>query len=371
MSLKTLQFAIHENLANETYYETVVQLVCRRLHFHCNVTVVHFDFAESPNPFHGFTHMIFHGNRTYDFGIAGFGITADRMETVKFIFPSMGTKYVLAVYAENLAPPGEGAFISTLFTRIPAIETFGVLTLVYLLLALLITCAKFVAKPTPRAGYSLFQRLSKMTHSMFRLYTVAFGQDEIVLRWTTPTSLYTLNAIWFIVATIIGAVFCAIIPSLLTVATNQLPFTDAHSFQQSGFALVGGGLAFQLLNESSDPMRQSIARSMHVVPYNQVYECASREDRSIRQASQRVAYIREAGGLSHPSPNCSTSIAAVPSIAQIFATDFVTPKDSQYWNNFSREYLVLQEHGLLQHLDVLSYYNSESSPHVTLQERER
>ncbi|OQV24156.1 hypothetical protein BV898_02106 [Hypsibius exemplaris] len=179
MSLKTLQFAIDEDIANKTYYETVVQMVCRRLHFHCNVTVVH--VAESPNIFHDFTHMIFHGNRTYDFGIAGFGITVDRIESVKFIFPSSGSKYVLAVYAEDLAPPRE---------------------------------------------------------------------DEIALRRTAPTSLYALNAIWFIMATIFGAVFCAIIPSLLTVATNQLPFTDAHSFQHSGFALVGGGLAFKLLNVS-------------------------------------------------------------------------------------------------------------------------
>ncbi|OQV24151.1 hypothetical protein BV898_02101 [Hypsibius exemplaris] len=313
MSLKTLQFAIDEDIANKTYYETVLQMVCRRLHLHCNVTVVH--VAESKNFFHGFTHMIFHGNQTYDFGIAVLGITTDRMETVKFIFPSTGNKYMLAVYADDLAPAGEGAFISALFTRIPAIETFVVLTLVYLILALLITCAKFVAKPTPRADYSLFQQLSKMTHSMFRLYTVALGQDEIVLRWTTPTSLYALNAIWFIVAMIFGAVFCAIIPSLLTVATNQLPFTD----------------------ESSDPIRQNIARSMHVVPNDQVYECGSQEDRSIRQASQRVAYIIEAYSSRHPSPNCSVSIAAVPSIAQVFATNFVTPKDSQYWNNFSRE----------------------------------
>ncbi|OWA49802.1 hypothetical protein BV898_14337 [Hypsibius exemplaris] len=331
----------------------------------CNFALQDFEWGSSAGSFNASIQATFDDNTTNAIGVAALAMTMDRMREIDFIYPSTSVHYVIAVCEKHLVSAGDGAFFVALFAGVPVIATFTVIALIFVLLAGLITSSEMAIKQLS-APSSKSSGISVLTHSLFRLYTIAFGQattrirmfsDDVAFTRSTPRSLYGLYTVWFFMVTVIGAVVCSLLPSYLTVSTAQLPFTDLQSFQRSGYNLMGPPLAFKLLNESSDPVKRTLANEIQVVPLREekFFDCADRDEALHGDSLQKTAFANIAG-LSHLSPRCQTSVIAVSHLAHIFIATFFTTKRSHLRNNFTREYLVLQEHGLVQHLDTLQYY---------------
>ncbi|OWA49804.1 hypothetical protein BV898_14339 [Hypsibius exemplaris] len=371
MALQPVQVVMDRLVHNVTSVHNVVRLICRRLHLECNFAVQDFEWSSSAGGFHAFIQAFFGDNTTNAIGIAPIAMTMDRMREIDFIYPSTGVHYVIAVCEKDLPSAGDGAFFIALFAGVPVIATFTVIALIFVLLAGLITSSEAVMRQFS-ASSSMSSGISALTHSLFHLYTIAFGQDDVAFSRSTPRSLYGLYTVWFFMVTVVGAVVCSLLPSYLTVSTTQLPFTDLQSFQRSGYKLLGPPLAFKILNESSESVRKTLANEIQVVPLEQekFFDCANRDELLHGESLQKTAFANVAG-LSHLSPRCQTSVIAVSHLAHIFIATFFTTKQSHLRNNFTREYLVLQEHGLVQHLDTLQYYDIFRKTGFTVQQAQR
>ncbi|OWA54414.1 hypothetical protein BV898_18818 [Hypsibius exemplaris] len=347
-----------------------VQVVIGQLR-KCNFAVEDLKWGLSTDDFYAFIQATFGDNTNNAIGIARIAITMDRMREIDFIYPSASYHYVIAVCEKDLPSAGDGTFFIALFAGVPVIATFAVIALTFVVLAGLITYSKVVIKQLSTSS-SMSSGISALTHSLFRLYTIAFGQDGVAFSRSTPRSLYGLYIVWFFMVTVVGAVIYSLLPSYLTVSTAQLPFTDLQSFQRSGYDLVGPPLAFKILNESSDPVKQTLANEIQVIPLSEekFYDCAERNEPLHGKYLQKTAFVNVAG-FSHFSPRCQTSVIAVSHLAHIFIATFFTTKRSHLRDNFTREYLVLQEHGLVQHLDTLQYFNNIRKAGFTFQQAQR
>ncbi|OWA52924.1 hypothetical protein BV898_17366 [Hypsibius exemplaris] len=334
---ETLQIAMDADLVagnkvNEAFYTTVVTLICRRLKCECNITTTNFNWnASTHDGFNNFFQAVFGGDNPFAIGVSALTMTSERMQTVDFVFPIESDKYGIALFEAALVPIDQAAFFNALFARTSVIKTFIVIALIFVAIALLITCGKLIL--TSSFGSSHSTKIISVAKGMFGLYAVAFGQDGIATNSATSKSLYGFYSIWFWMVMVIGAVFCSLLPSFLTVATKQLPFTDAPSFRDSGYPLFGGPLPLKMLNDSTDPDRQAIAKAMEVLPFNEMYDCESRE----RVVGARAAFMTDGGSCSHLHKNCQTSFFAIQNMANIYEATFVTAKRSRHRNTFSRE----------------------------------
>ncbi|OWA52922.1 hypothetical protein BV898_17364 [Hypsibius exemplaris] len=350
----------------EAFHTTVVNLICRRLRYECNITFTSFSWNVSlSNGFHDFFQDLFGGDKPTDIGVSALMIMPERIRTVDFIFPPESNKYGIALYENALVPIDQGAFFHALFARVSAVETFAVIAFIFLLIVVLIVCSKLLL--TSKSASSHSSRLFSVANGMFELYAVAFGQDEINTNRSMSKSLYGFYSIWFCMVTIIGAIICSKLPSFLTVASQQLPFTDVHSFKDSGYTLFASSTTWEMLTKSADPDRQAIAKVTEVLPYSKIYGCANRE----RAVGERAAFFTDMTICDRPNENCQTSVVAAPNINKAYVATFITGKGSQHRNTFSREYLVLFEHGLLSHLYVAASFEAPHLMGLTRQQVDR
>ncbi|OWA49801.1 hypothetical protein BV898_14336 [Hypsibius exemplaris] len=159
---------------NVTSAQDFVRLICRRLHFECNFVVQYFGLGLSTSSFYVFQET-FGDNTTNTIGVARIAMTMDWMREIDFIYPSASVHYVIAVCEKNLGSGGDGAFFIALSAGAHVIVAFIVIALIFVVLAGLITFSEVVMKQFS-ASSSMSSGISALTHSLFRLYTIAFGQ---------------------------------------------------------------------------------------------------------------------------------------------------------------------------------------------------
>ncbi|OWA55020.1 hypothetical protein BV898_19405 [Hypsibius exemplaris] len=141
----------------------------------CNFVVQYFGLGLSTSSFYVFQET-FGDNTTNTIGVARIAMTMDWMREIDFIYPSASYHYVIAVCEKDLPSAGDGAFFIALFAGVPVVDTFIVIALIFVLLAGLITSSEVVIKQLSTSS-SVSSGISALTHSLFRLYTIAFGQD--------------------------------------------------------------------------------------------------------------------------------------------------------------------------------------------------
>ncbi|OWA54411.1 hypothetical protein BV898_18815 [Hypsibius exemplaris] len=320
------------NKATEAFHTTVVNLICRRLRCECNITFTSYSWdASSSNGFHDYFQHLFGGDNPVDIGVSALMMMPERIRTVDFIFPPESNKYGIALYDNALVPIDQGAFFHALFARVSAVETFAVIAFIFLVIVVLIMCSKLVLTSNSASSHS--SRLFAVANGMFELYAVAFGQDEINTNRSMSKSLYGFYSMWFCMVTIIGAIICSKLPSFLTVASQQLPFTDVRSFKDSGYTLFANSATREMLTKSADPDRQANAKTTEVLPYREIFGCANRE----RAVGERAAFFTNMKTCDSPKEKCQTSVLAAPNIDKAYVATFVTGKGSQHRNTFSRE----------------------------------
>ncbi|OWA55018.1 hypothetical protein BV898_19403 [Hypsibius exemplaris] len=365
LAFKILNF-IAGSKATEAFHTRVVNLICHRLRCECNITFTSYSWnASSSKGFHDFFQDLFGGENPFDIGVSALAMMPERIPTVDFIFPPESNKYGIAVFENALVPIDQGAFFHALFARVSAVETFAVIAFIFLLIVVLILCSKLLLRLQSASSHS--SRFYSLANGMFELYAVAFSQAEINTNRLMSKSLYGFYSIWFCMVTIIGAIICSKLPSFLTVASQQLPFTDVHSFKDSGYTLFASSTTWEMLTKSADPDRQAIAKATKVLPYSEIFGCANRE----RAVGERAAFFTDMTLCDRPNENCQKSVVAAPNIDKAYVATFVTGKGSQHRNNFNREYLVLLEHGLLSHLYVVASFEAPHLMGLTIQQVDR
>ncbi|OWA51404.1 hypothetical protein BV898_15887 [Hypsibius exemplaris] len=131
-----------------------------------------------------------------------------------------------------------------------------------------------------------------------------------------------------------------------------------ESFLQSDYTLLGSSMEFNILNDTADPIAHRLARHMTVLPLSQMWSNTSILTRYKAQHGVPVALMSQQGFETHGQlkvVDCPMTILAVSNIQNTKSSNIFAKKDSPYRGLFDREYLVLLEHGFLQHLHTISY----------------
>ncbi|OWA51402.1 hypothetical protein BV898_15885 [Hypsibius exemplaris] len=327
-----LQIAIDQLAVQDTFPMEVLDLICRRLRFRCNLTVVPYNW-DSGLSFQGLFDTIFNVNTSFSVGLGNLVMRKDRMDIAHMINSFFYVENVIIIEEKDLVSVSGGAYFAKLFQQIASAETWGGLTAIFFIYCMLITVASLTT-------VNLKLTISRMFKTAVDLFSATIGQDEIDFRLLSGFSVYSLYTIWFLWSTFIIIAIGSLLPGFFTVITTGLPFTDMQSLLRSDYTLLGKSTEFKVLNDTTDPIARHLAQRMIVLPKSEIEGNFSVLQKYKSAHPGPTSLMAQAGFELHGDVKvrgCPKTLRAVGNIGHSKGVNIFTKKDFPYRDRFDQE----------------------------------
>ncbi|OQV21499.1 hypothetical protein BV898_04703 [Hypsibius exemplaris] len=275
----TLHVALDPSVIDETFQQEALHLMCRRLRFECSIKLVNWSWGSGlgfPGLYDAIFQNVTERNVSFVVGLSHLAVTPERIAMASLINSGFDLDFIIVVDEKDLVPVSGETFFATLFGRIANGSSWAIMSAVFGIFVLLIVIAHLmtIRSDHSRDGFKAAQHFAGLLHRLwqatFDLFAVTIGQEQIFFHRLSGRSVVFIFTLWFLWATIALAVVGGLLPYLQTVTTTMLPFTSLGTLLKSNYTLIGGALEAKVLNESSDPLSQQLAREMIVLPQAEV-----------------------------------------------------------------------------------------------------